>query len=343
MVGRIRRGALVISLDFELHWGVRDHRPLDRAERQRLLAARAVIPGILRTFVEHKVRATWATVGLLFAGSREEAQECRPRHVPKYDRVELNPYCETLGRDESTDPFHFAPSLIREIAENLDQEIGSHSYSHYYPLEAGQSVVDFDSDLASAKLIAKHSGYYLRSYVFPRNQVSSSYLPILSRAGFTSYRGTELATAKAPVTFYEQRRPWKRASRLIDAYWNLHGAQTVPWPTGHNPVSVSASRYLRPYSSTFRGLEAARLRRITGAMTEAAVKGQIFHLWWHPEDFASEPERNLDFLNRALNVFERCRHEYEMGSLSMGDVSDALKPGFDTPEAVFETVLGSAP
>ncbi|MGA8028535.1 MAG: polysaccharide deacetylase family protein, partial [Bryobacteraceae bacterium] len=237
MTGGIGQGALVISLDFELHWGVRDHRPLDGVERKRLLAARAVVPRILGAFREHDVRATWATVGLLFARSRDEAQECRPRCVPKYDQTELDPYREMLGRDESDDPFHFAPSLIQEVARQAGQEVASHSYSHYYPLETGQGGTEFNSDLRSAKLIAENSGYRLRSYVFPRNQVCRSYLPMLSQAGFDSYRGTEPVATKAPGTFREQRRPWKRALRLMDAYRNLNGMQTVEWPGADSPVT----------------------------------------------------------------------------------------------------------
>src|ERR1700709_771116 len=113
MTRSMGRGALVISLDFELHWGVRDHTPLNATERKRLLGARAVVPNLLRVFDAHKIRATWATVGFLFARSREEAFECRPRCTPKYEQKELDPYEETLGRDEADDPFHFAPSLIR--------------------------------------------------------------------------------------------------------------------------------------------------------------------------------------------------------------------------------------
>jgi peptidoglycan/xylan/chitin deacetylase (PgdA/CDA1 family) len=341
MDSAIGRGALVISLDFELHWGVRDHTSLDDAERKRLLGARAVVPRILRTFGEHGVRATWATVGFLFARSRDEAQAYRPRRIPKYDLTDLDPYCETLGRDETDDPFHFAPSLIREVAQQPGQEIASHSYSHYYPLERGQGEAEFGSDLASAKLIAENSGYRLRSYVFPRNQVRSSYLQILSEAGFTSYRGTESVAVKAPVNFREQRRLWKRALRLMDAYWDLNGVQTMDWPKGDHPVPVNASRYLRPYSPTLRALEKERLGRIADAMTRAAVEKKIFHLWWHPEDFASHPERNLDFLNRLLTVFDRRRREYGMASLSMGDISDTVKAGVYASDALLETKLGS--
>jgi len=321
VTGGLGQGALVISLDFELHWGVRDHRPLDAAERRRLLAARGVVPGILSAFREHAVRATWATVGFLFARSREEALECRPRHMPHYEQVALDPYCESLGRGETDDPFHFAPSLIRQVAQEPGQEVGSHSYSHYYSLEQGQSEAEFKADVASAKRIAENSGYRLRSYVFPRNQVRGSYLPILGQAGFQSYRGTEPAAAKAPVTFREQRRPWLRALRLMDAYWDVNGPQTVDWPASGKPAPVDASRYLRPFAPALRALEDTRLRRIASAMKRAAIEKRIFHLWWHPEDFAGHPRRNLDFLQRVLNVFDRYRREYGMVSLSMSEAA----------------------
>jgi peptidoglycan/xylan/chitin deacetylase (PgdA/CDA1 family) len=67
-------GAMVIYLDFELHWGVRDHAPPTRPYRENLDGARAAIPAMLRLFEEFDVRATWATVGFLFAQSRDEIE-----------------------------------------------------------------------------------------------------------------------------------------------------------------------------------------------------------------------------------------------------------------------------
>jgi peptidoglycan/xylan/chitin deacetylase (PgdA/CDA1 family) len=235
----------------------------------------------------------------------------------------LSPYNEELGQNESDDPFHFAPSLIRLIAQQSGQEIGSHSYSHYYSLEAGQSAEEFRADVESAKRIAEGSGYRLRSYVFPRNQVRASYLPILHQAGFSAYRGSEPGAAKAPLTFHEQRNPRLRALRLIDAYWNVNSPNAATPPHSGWPAPVDASRYLRPYSPALRSLEATRLKRIANAMKAAAVQGRIFHLWWHPEDFASHSDRNLEFLRQVLDVFDQCRRTHGMVSLSMGGVSES--------------------
>ncbi len=56
-------GTFVISLDFELHWGVRDHRTV-ADYRENLLGVRRVVPALLSLFSEFGIHATWATVGL---------------------------------------------------------------------------------------------------------------------------------------------------------------------------------------------------------------------------------------------------------------------------------------
>jgi hypothetical protein len=165
--------------------------------------------------------------------------------------------------------------------------------------------------------------------------VRRHYLPILQQAGFHVYRGTEPAASKAPVAYREQRRPSLRALRLADAYWDLNGPQTVAFPNSPHLARLAASRYLRPFSPALSSLESIRLRRIATAMKSAAQDGRIFHLWWHPEDFAAHPDRNIDFLHQVLNVFEECRKKDGMASLSMGDVG-RCGPGRYGPEAMSE-------
>jgi hypothetical protein len=101
----------------------------------------------------------------------------------------------------------------------------------------------------------------------------------------------------------------------------MNGPQTWEWPRGEAPIAVDASRYLRPFTPALRALEGMRLKRIAQAMKHAANEKRIFHLWWHPEDFAPHPARNLEFLQRVLQTFDECRRECGMVSLSMGDMT----------------------
>ena len=323
--GRKRPGALVISLDFELHWGVRDFAPLDRNERARLLSARRIVPRMLDLFEEFSIHATWATVGLLFARSRTEVEEFKPTLRPKYQDSRLDPYQETLGAGEADDPFHFAPSLIREIASRPGQEIACHSFSHYYAMEPGQAGEEFEADMMSAVAIAAHTGHSLSSYVFPRNEVNPEYLSILKRSGIRAYRGTEPAKIKQARSFNEQRRPYRRLSRLLDSYLDLCGNQTCPWPRDGRLISVAASRYLRPYSPVLQPFEAWRHARIEQAMRYAAERGEVFHLWWHPEDFAYHSNENLRFLRSVLRTFDGYRAQHGMVSAGMAEIDSLIQ------------------
>ena len=46
------KGILIVSLDLELYWGVRDIARLDES-RDKLLAARAAVPRLLDLFTRH--------------------------------------------------------------------------------------------------------------------------------------------------------------------------------------------------------------------------------------------------------------------------------------------------
>ena len=81
-------GAFVLSLDFELHWGVRDHQAAEGPYRAALLGAREAVERTLDLFAAYDVAATWATVGFLFARSRGELEAASPAERPTYVDLE---------------------------------------------------------------------------------------------------------------------------------------------------------------------------------------------------------------------------------------------------------------
>lgn len=319
-------GALVISLDFELHWGVRDKCPMDGSYRENLLGARKAIPRILDLFEEFEIAATWATVGFLFAESRREREAFSPATRPQYSDSRLDPYAQPTGEGERDDLLHYAPSLINQIARRRRQEIATHTFSHYYCLEPGETPEAFAADLRSAVAIAKHHGIDVRSIVFPRNQFRAGYERLLKDAGIVCYRGNEKNWMHRPRRHSEETLV-VRGPRLLDHYVSLSGSNVVPWNEIVQPdglCDVRSSMFLRPYSVRRKSLESARLRRIAGGIQAAAEQRGIFHLWWHPHNFGTQTDENLDFLRSVLEVFSQCRKSHRMQSLSMADVVDLL-------------------
>ena len=170
---------------------MRDHLPIARY-RKNLLGVRQAIPAILRLFQQYEIHATWAAVGLLFAETREELFASLPANRPQYDDPRLSPYpdLEHLRANEAEEPCYFGASLLRQIAATPHQEIGSHSFSHFYCLEAGASLESFGDDLAAAQRAAAKRGMVLRSFVFPRNQYSAEHVAACADNGFRAMRGT---------------------------------------------------------------------------------------------------------------------------------------------------------
>ena len=65
----MQQPTLIVSLDFELYWGMQDCIELSKYENN-ILGARDAIPKMLNLFEQHSIHATWATVGYLFAHDR---------------------------------------------------------------------------------------------------------------------------------------------------------------------------------------------------------------------------------------------------------------------------------
>jgi peptidoglycan/xylan/chitin deacetylase (PgdA/CDA1 family) len=312
----------VISLDFELHWGVRDRWPVAEY-RENLLGVWEVVPRTLELFARHEVRATWATVGFLMAEDRDELLAHLPERRPAYADPGLDPYAALgeLGHDERDDPYHYAPSLVARVAETPGQEIGTHTFSHYYALEPAISDAAFGADLDAALALAARRGLTLTSIVFPRNQVAPGALRVCRERGLTAFRGTERAWHRRPRTGATAPAA-ARALNLLDSYVPVGTHHLARAAVVDGMVDVPGTRYLRPWSASRSALEPVRLQRIRTAMTKAARTGQIFHLWWHPHDFGARPDENLAALEQVLGHFARLRAEHGFVSASMRDVAE---------------------
>ncbi len=324
-------GAFVVSLDFEQHWGVRDRCDPAGRYREHLLGARAAVPKILDTFEQYGVAATWAVVGFLFARSRLELESLSPRLRPRYLNAALDPYLERVGQGEHDDPLHFAPSLIREIRRRPRQEIGSHTFAHYYCQEPGQDKAVFAADLESAVRAAGCSGVVLKSIVFPRNQMNPAYRDVLRSNGIAAYRGNQASWMYCSAERRKQRSWTRRAARLCDAYVRVSCLNLCRWEEvveEDGLCNVRASAYLRPYCPALRALEALRLHRIAASMKAAALSKRIFHLWWHPHDFGRFLDENLRFLDAVFAEFSYWKARTGMRSMNFQEIAALAKQEF---------------
>jgi peptidoglycan/xylan/chitin deacetylase (PgdA/CDA1 family) len=324
------RGVFTVSLDFELYWGMRDKFSIEQY-KNNLQGVWEAVPEMLRMFSAHDIHATWATVGFIFFNDADDLNRNIPKLLPTYHREEFSPYKYIKALHDLEAVYHFAPELIELILEHNGQEIGTHTFSHYYCLEDGQSLVQFEEDIFSAIEIAKRKGVSIKSLVFPRNQWNVEYLSMINKLGIQCYRGNEsswIYNASDDAGHNKLRR----AIRLIDAYLNLSGHNTYDLKSciQKQPFNFPASRFLRPYSKSLSFLDSLRLRRIKNAMEDAAINKRIFHLWWHPHNFGINLHKNIDFFEKILEYYNLLKKNHGMISLNMSEL--CLLSGDDNGE-----------
>ena len=318
MSSGINNGILVISLDFELLWGVFDK--VDWKNKTHYFNnTRSVIPKILDVFKEYKIGCTWATVGMLFNTNWDEWNTNVPGILPDYENRSLSAF--EFGKNHQTkenEKLCFAPDIIKRIIEYPNQEIGTHTYSHYYCNEPGQNSASFKADLIKAKGMAENFDVRLKSLVFPRNQINEVYLSVCTDLGIKSVR------SNPNIWYWKETQKDTLGQKLFrtgDAYIGLYDK---PYEIDaikeiENLKMQPASRLLRPYSGR-KVFDNLKITRIIKEMEYAARNNLVYHLWWHPHNFGTNPTKSLEELKGILKSFRRLQNKFGFQSMNMNQI-----------------------
>ena len=315
-------GTLIVSLDFELFWGMLDRCALEDYQAN-VLGGRTAIPRMLKLFEKYDIHATWATVGFLFAENYQELKHYFPEYKPSYDQKKLSPYdwFEKIGEDETSAPCFYCPGLIQLVSQTPGQEIGSHTFAHYYCREAGQTVEQFAADMAAAKKIAADHGYQVTSVILPRNQCEPAYTQVFRDLGFTAYRDEENDWIHEKVKF----RPLLRLLRLADVYLPLTG-QGGYHPQKEDGIwNLVGSRMYKPIMKPLAFLERLKIHRIKAQMLHAAKNNLTFHLWWHPHNVGVMTDAHMEQLEEIFEYYQQLKLRYGMESLNMREAALRLE------------------
>ena len=312
-------GKFIISLDFELHWGGAEKWDLKK-KNAYFLETRKSIPEVLKIFKENNIRATWATVGFLFAKNKKQLLEFSPNLKPSYTNQKLSAYnyFEQVGEDESKDPFHFGYSLVHQILDTPGQELGTHTFSHYYCNETGQNLEQFEADLKMAQAISQENfGQTLRSLVFPRNQYNSDYLKVAQEQGIRVVRSN-------PDVWF-----WKETEgKFAPVYRAIDTLVSISKPLSFDRrnlkredkiIKLPASRFFRPYKNKEKAIQNLKLKKIKNEMTFAAQNNLDYHLWWHPHNFGENVLENIRQLKEIIKHYHILNEKYGFQSVTMGN------------------------
>ncbi len=265
-------GALCISIDLELAWGIWDR--LDDAYLDNCAELETrIVTSLLGLFERHDISVTWAFVARLL--ERDDTACARTRHG---ERV------------------WYAPHLIEAIRQSrVAHELGSHAYAHRY--FSMLSRADAEAELASARRVHVAAGLPFDSLVFPRNDIA--HLDVVAASGLRVYRGLDrgwFMTAR--------RRGGKTAGRLahlVDKALPIAPESIEPTRRSDGLVELPSSLLLLGRAGMRRVIPPRLMvEKAKRGLAAARDSGKTFHLWFHPSNFYDEPDVQLAVLGDIL-------------------------------------------
>ncbi len=309
-------GIFTISIDLEAAWGICDL-PLSDTDLMELAEERSVVRSLLDLFEKHDVKATWAVVGHLL-----EQQD--PRKGGDLPHPDI-PRPIVLGEERDWffqlppgigDPDWYGADMV-EMVKNASppQEIGSHSFSHMPFDESAANRDAIDADLAHARAIHDRNGLTFDSFVFPRNVMG--FRDLLARHGLKAYRG-------ATPRWYDAvpSRAVRRLINLSQFLLSMTPPAVKATKDAHGLINIPDSMLLFGRRGIRKLVPPANLVRMARrGLDRAAETGDIFHLWFHPSNFATETDIQMDVLEQMLEHGDHLRQQGKLRQLTMAEVA----------------------
>jgi hypothetical protein len=314
----LKRGVFILSLDTELAWGSAHGGSFPQRETL-FQQTRSCINKLLKLLEECQIHATWALVGHLFL------EHCQPVNGVKHPEIVRPQYPwfpddwflpDPCSRLEDA-PIWYGPDIVRQIINcKVSQEIGCHTFSHIRIGEPGCSRECFTSELRACRIEAERFGVNLQSLVFPRNSIG--HLDVLADSGFLAYRGV------SPNLFERLPGITGRICRQLGHFLPL--TPPVVLPKRVNGLWNLPASYFFPSTYQWWRLISgiSRVYKVKQGLKKAARQRSIFHLWFHPFNLASEPQKLLKELETIFTEVCRYRDADRLDNLTMGELARNL-------------------
>lgn len=288
----MQRGALCISIDLELAWGVWD-KPDPTTLRLVRTKEPDIVQRLLSVLQRYEVAATWAIVSQLLVHNRD-------RRIAPGD-----------------DALWYAPAIIEAIrVARPTHEIGSHSFRHPYFSELDAATAR--GELAAARRVHDAHGLEFQSFVYPRNLVAHG--EALQEHGIAVFRSVDAGVLQmAGYLHPAARKALNLGTKLLPV------TPPTVWPRRHQSGLIElqsslllmarngARKLIRPtllHANARRGLASAQARR------------GLFHLWFHPSNFYYDTDTQFQIFEAILSDAARLRDAGTLDVRTMGSFAN---------------------
>lgn len=301
---KLKKGAFVLSLDFELAWGTRGAEYL----KSDYLNTRQMIARLLELFAKYDIKATWATVGHLFLDSCNSHLEI----MSPAGWFDVDPHSHL-----QSDPIWYGKDIVDRILScPVKQEIGCHTFSHVVADDPACTPEWFRSELVACKNLAASRGLELMSFVYPKNHVAHT--TILKEQGFSVYRAPD------DNWYAGLSGIFKRLAHVLDNYLLLPARPVLP-KKQDGLISLPGS-YFYPHARGWAKYlpVSFRVSKVMRGINRAVKDKKVFHLWFHPFNLASNPDELLRGLDRIFARVAELKRQGLIDQVMMGEIDQLV-------------------
>ncbi|HAQ21325.1 MAG TPA: hypothetical protein DCR40_19150 [Prolixibacteraceae bacterium] len=293
----MKKGKLVISIDYEMLWGLTDSN-ISASRYIELKQVPEVVTHLLNLFKKYEIHATWASVGALTYNNLDEMKKemtniCRNLLLNQRSNYYL--LCEKkLNGNEQT---LFDPESFSKIEQTPFQQIECHSFLHIFSDFTSVELFKTDTCLHINRL--KKLGFKTPEfYVFPRNQSTLPFLNILKKFGFNSFRGYD-------SVLYSDEKIFKRILRRIDSIFPLVERNSkIIYREDCELFEFKGSRFLRTFKNTNSLSAKLHYAKLRLGLKKSIQQGKMYHLWFHPHNFTINQANLLLFEDFLKSIQE---------------------------------------
>ncbi|HHU79629.1 MAG TPA: glycosyltransferase [Clostridiales bacterium] len=302
------RGSFVLSLDTELAWGSFDLGISD-LERKHLHNTRSCIRRLLGLLEKYQISATFAFVGHLMLDecSSEQGMKHKGLVRPNYSWYQKDWFSEDPAANIREEPIWYGRDILCSIrSAQPKHEIACHSFSHIILGDPGCSAQCAEADISECVKTAEDLGVCLSSFVFPRN--SEGYKSILRKYGIRIYRGSGNEWYKSIKTGI-----LRRVCHILDEFFCISPKTSIPYMDEHGLLNTQGNMLYLSRTGIRRFIPIInRVLKAKKGIDRAIKRGEVFHMWFHPCNLASD----ADGLLRGLEeIFTYAREKIDSGLL----------------------------
>jgi peptidoglycan/xylan/chitin deacetylase (PgdA/CDA1 family) len=212
------------------------------------------------------------------------------------------------------DPLWQGPDIVKMIKTTPNQEIACHSFTHQIFSEAICDKKTAEKEIKNCLKVAETVGIKFKSFVFPKN--IPGHFNILKKYGFSNFRGAEpYWFAKIPYL----RKPLQ----VLDFILALPPPVSKPIKTPYGLTNIPGSMYYVSCRGSRRFIPIKiRVLKAKKGLTRAAKEKKIFHLWFHPIDFAKNTKKMFAGFEEILKYAVKLRNENKIEIKSMKQIAE---------------------